>query len=193
MRKLLTALFAFTVILAGTSTVWSEEKKAETLSDRPGGVIVESSTITATVQEIDKANRMVTLKMSDGTIKPVKLSDEVKNFDQIEVGDKVVADYIASFAVDVQKGESGPGASTSSAIQAAPKGAKPGLVAIDTTTVVAVVENIDYTKRTITIRTTEGTETIPVSEDVKRFSEVKKGDNVTVTETEAFAISVKKP
>jgi hypothetical protein len=193
MRKLLTVLFAFTVIFAGTSTAWSEEKKAETPADRPGGVIVESSTITAAVQEIDKANRMVTLKMSDGTLKPVKLSDQVKNFDQIEVGDNVVAEYIASFAVDVQKGGTGPGASTSSAIQAAPKGAKPGVVAIDTTTVVAVVEDIDYTKRTITIRTTEGTETIPVNEEVKRFSEIKKGDNVTVTETEALAISVKKP
>ena len=105
----------------------------------------------------------------------------------------MVAEYYKSVAVDVEKGGDTPTASKSTTVQVAPKGAKPGLVTVETKTVVAEVEEINYKKRIITLRSPKGLETIKVADTVKRFKEVKKGDNVYVTETQAFAISVKKP
>jgi hypothetical protein len=135
---------------------------------------------------------MVTLKGPDGKLVQLKLGDEVKNFDQIEKGDHVVTEYYGSVAVGVQKGGVAPTASESSTVQVAPKGAKPGVVTVDIRTVVAVVEEINYKKLTVTLRTPEGLETHKVADTVKRFKEVKKGDNVYVKKTQSVEISVRK-
>jgi len=192
MRTSLVVLFAVVLIFARTSPASCAEATAAK-TGKPGGIMVETATSTSTVEDIDKANRMVTLKGPDGTLTHVKLGDEVKNFDQIEKGDHVVAEYYQSVAVDVQKAGVAPTQSGSSTVQVAPKGAKPGVITVDTRTVVAVVEDINYKKRTVTLRTPEGLETLKVADTVKRFKEVKKGDNVYVKETQALAISVKKP
>lgn len=192
MKKWLVALFAAALVFVGTSPARCAEEKAGT-PDKPGGIIVDTVRSTSIVQDIDKANRMVTLKGPEGKLIQLKLGDEVKNFDQIEQGDHVVTEYVGSVAVDVQKGGVSPAASESSTVQVAPKGAKPGMVTVETRTVVAVVEEINYKKRTVTLRTPEGLETIKVADTAKRFNEVKKGDNVYVKMTQAVAVSVRKP
>jgi len=191
MKTLLGALFAVVLIFARTSPACCADEKTDTL-DKPGGIVVDTAKSTSTVEDIDKANRIVTLKGPDGKIVKIKLGEEVKNFDQIEKGDHVVTEYYKSVALDVQKGGVAPSESQSSTVQVAPKGAKPGVVTVDTRTVVAVVEDINYKKRTVTLRTPEGLETLKVAETAKRFKEVKKGDNVYVKETQALAISVNK-
>src|SRR5215469_14421210 len=57
----------------------------------PGGTVVETHKLTATVTEIDAAARKVTLLAKDGTKTPVECGPEVMNFDQIRVGDVVKA------------------------------------------------------------------------------------------------------
>jgi hypothetical protein len=55
----------------------------------------------------------------------------------------------------------------------------------------ARVEDIDYKNRTVTLRVPQQkTVTLKVDKDVKRFNEVKKGDEIVVKHTEALAISV---
>ena len=192
MRISFVLLFAVILIFARTAPACCAEEQAD-IGDKPGVIMVDAATLTSTVHDIDKVNRVVTLKGPDGGLVQLKLGDEVKNFDQIEKGDKVVTEYYGSVAVEVHKGGVAPTSSGSSTVQVAPKGAKPGVITVDTTIVVAVVEDIDYTNRTITLRTPEGLETLTVSDEVKRFDEVKKGDNVWVKETKAIAISVRKP
>ena len=54
---------------------------------------------------------------------------------------------------------------------------KPGVVRVETATIIATVEGIDYDKRTVTLRVPQQkTVTLKVDKDVKRFNEVKKGD-----------------
>ena len=62
------------------------EKKATT----PGFSAVESLTSTATVGAIDYDNRTGTLKLPDGTTAIFKAGEEVRNFDQLKVGDQVL-------------------------------------------------------------------------------------------------------
>ena len=75
---------------------------------QPGKVtLVEAVRISATVEAIDKATRQVTLKGPDGKTMAVTVGPEVKNFDQIKVGDVVVARYLESLTLELKKGTAG--------------------------------------------------------------------------------------
>ena len=69
------------------------------------GVYEENEvTRTATVQKIDLANRLVTLKGDQsGDTVVVKASADVKNLPQLRVGDRVTATYYQSIAYEVHK------------------------------------------------------------------------------------------
>jgi hypothetical protein len=56
-----------------------------------GGVIEETITASALVTAVDAANRRVTLRSSDGTEASFTAPPEVRNLDQVRVGDKVKA------------------------------------------------------------------------------------------------------
>jgi hypothetical protein len=57
-----------------------------------------------------------------------------------------------------------------------------------------VVEAINYDTRVITIKGPEGnTMTKHVDDSVKRLNEVKKGDEIVIQLTTAFAITVREP
>ena len=111
-----------------------------------------------------------------------------------QAGDQIVARYYDSVALFVRKSSEPPAAGEVAAVQVAPKGAKPAATLVETAEVTATVEAIDYQKRTVTLKGPEGkTRTIKVDPGVKRFKEVKKGDEVVLRFTEAVAISVQKP
>ena len=70
----------------------------------------------------------------------------------------------------------------------------PGVVAADVIAFESTVEAIDYQKRTITLRGPQGNlVTYKVDESAKRFSDVKKGEQVVLQVTEALAIVVTRP
>src|SRR5436190_17343162 len=62
-----------------------------TQKGEPGGTIVETYKIAATVTAVDAASRKVTLATADGTKTTFKAGPEVVNFHQIQVGDQVKA------------------------------------------------------------------------------------------------------
>ena len=116
----------------------------------------------------------------------------MKNFDQVKTGDRVTAKYFESIAIRVRKPNEPPFGEKESAVQVAPKGAKPGAVAVETSEMTAVVEAIDYKSRTVTLRgPQQKTVNLKVDKSVKRFNEVKKGDEIVIRRTEAMAIDVK--
>jgi hypothetical protein len=136
----------------------------------------------------------VTLKGSKGKIVTIKAGPEVKNFDQIHVGDVLTARYLESVALMVRKAGDAPSVSESRTVEVAPKGQKPAARIVETKEVTATVEAIDYATRTVTLRGPEGNaRTIKVDPSVKRLNEVKKGDQVVARYTEGLAISVKTP
>ena len=53
-------------------------------------------TITATVEALDLANRMVTLRGPQGNVVSLRVDESVKNLPQVKVGDQVVANYYVS-------------------------------------------------------------------------------------------------
>lgn len=59
-------------------------------AESPTGVALsEAVVVTADVVGIDRADRMVTLVGPRGNVVEIEAGEEVRNFDQIKVGDKV--------------------------------------------------------------------------------------------------------
>jgi hypothetical protein len=71
--------------------------------EKPGGAVIKTMQVSATIESIDKATRQVTLKGPEGKTKTVKVGDEVKNFDNLKEGDQVMATVTEALAIDVSK------------------------------------------------------------------------------------------
>jgi hypothetical protein len=163
-----------------TSTNQAPELKSE-----------DTQTIKATVEKIDKDKREVTLKGQSGTTVTIKAPETVRNFDQIKVGDMVTAKYSESVAVSVRKSDEPPTATGRETITRAPLGEKPAAERKSTMQITATIEKIDRDKRELTLMGPEGnTRMVKVPASVKKFDDLKEGDQVVVNATESVAISV---
>jgi hypothetical protein len=166
---------------------------AASVPDRPGVVYADRTRKTATVKAVDRDKRTVTLEGADGRTVSLKIPPAAQNFDRIQVGDRVAAEYLDSVALFVRKADAPPAASEVSAVKLAPKGETPGAVVVNVVEVTARVEAIDYGARTVTLRGPEGsTRVVSVDPAVKRLEEVKPGDEVVIRHTEALALGLDK-
>jgi hypothetical protein len=158
-----------------------------------GGVVVDALTGTATVRSVNAADRTVVLLHADGSTTAYECGPDVRNFDQIKVGDQVTATVAESVAVVLIKGGVSPAAGTASAIVRSPLGAKPGGRIVDTVGFTARILDVDYPARIVTLQTVDGQKkTLKVGPDVN-LGYVNPGDDVGVKITRAFAISVQSP
>src|SRR5262249_37922093 len=94
----------------------------------PGKAMGEGTLKTsATIVAIDPATRGVTLKRQDGKVLTLTLGDEVRNFDQLKVGDKVLAEYSQAVALELKKGGGAAANATSKdTLKRSEPGQKPG-------------------------------------------------------------------
>jgi hypothetical protein len=115
----------------------------------------------ASFGSIDAVKRVITLKSHDGNLKNYKLGPEVKNFDQIKVGDQMKVAFAESIAIVVGKYDEPPAVVEEETVQTSPKGDKPAFLVTDTFEMTAKVEAFDYDRRTVTLKGPGG--------DVKTF------------------------
>lgn len=180
------ALFVLSAAVSGCSHCCKDKTK-------PSMDMSEAISVVATVEAIDYDTRHVTLKGPQGNSTTLYVDEEAYNFKEVEVGDNVEISYLASLAINLEKGSGkNPSVVVGNANTRAPEGQKPVGAAVNTIEIIAVVENIDYKNRTIDLKGPRGNViTVDVDEDVENFKNIKKGDEVTATYTEAVAISVR--
>lgn len=178
-------------LLAAAPTLAQRADEAAAVATAPGkGAVVDVVTVSASVEAIDKEKRIVTLKGPQGNLRRVVAGPEVRNFDQIKVGDQVVVRHVEALSVELKKGGSGIRERVESDTAArAPAGAKPGVAAAHRVTVVADVVAVHPRAQTVTLRGPEHTFDLRVR-DPKQLKLATVGDQVRVTYTEAVAISV---
>lgn len=195
MKKVVSVVLAVILVLVCFQFAAAQEKKEKKApAGKPGAVAVDAVTIAATVEAVDVAKRTVTLKGPAGNVRTFKVGEEVRNLDQMKVGDQVKTTYVESVALFVRKSDQQPAASETQTVRVAPKGAKPGVAIVDTREITGKVETVDYKKRTVTLKGPEGNvATFPVDKEVKKFKNVKVGDEVVLRITEALAIWVETP
>ena len=152
---------------------------------------VRTVEISAQVVAIDKATRTVTLKGRKGEAVDVVASDEVRNFDQIKLGDFVVARYAQALSLELKKtkGDSSAVTLREGAGKAQP-GERPAVAGARQVTALADVVVVDPKASTITLRGPRGNIVTLDVQNPDQFKVVKQGDQVEVTYTEALALSV---
>ncbi|HSZ59500.1 MAG TPA: hypothetical protein VK797_27900 [Tepidisphaeraceae bacterium] len=157
-----------------------------------GATVTELYTATATVSDIDRSTRSVTLAAPDGKKTTFKAGDDVRNFDQIAVGDHVTAQVWEVLAVHlVRKGNPSASDADAAVVAArAPKGAKPGGFVVASTEEFATVIAVDPESRWGTLKFPDGKwRSLQAGENVD-LTNVKPGDKVSIRHTEGAAISV---
>ena len=157
-----------------------------------GGMVVGIASLSAVVEAIDYNTREVALKDAQGQVALVKAGPEIKNFAQINKGDKVNIDYSQTVKIVVSPTAVVPARQESVEVSRAPLGEKPAGVATTTSQVIAKVVNMDYLKRIITLKGPQRTVEVQVNESAENFINVKIGDTVYLEYTEQLAISVTK-
>jgi len=156
-------------------------------------VLIEAS---ATVENVDMASRLVTLKGPEGGMITVKAGPEVKNLAQVKKGDQVNVKYYQSLAVDVVlPGEARSDAepAVAGAVVTAEPGAAPAGAAIIQEHKTVEILSVDPYKKAIAFRDADGRwrEMSVKRPDLEHYlKDLKEGDKVEVTFTEAMAIAV---
>ena len=147
--------------------------------------------VSAQVVGIDKATRTLKLKGAKGEVVDVVASAEVKRFDEIKVGDSIVARYLESLTLELKKAPVAAGdVKVREGAARSKPGEKPAGGAARQVSAIAEVVAVDPAKSTITIKGPTGNITTLNVQNPDQFKVVKQGDQIEVTYTQALALSL---
>jgi hypothetical protein len=150
--------------------------------------VVEASAI---VTAVNKATREVTLKGPKGQLETVQAGEEVRNFDQIKVGDTIKVKYVEALTVELKKGgKAVVGRTDTGALDRSQPGQKPGGVARREVKVVANVVAVDEATMRVSVKNDKGEVFDLNLRDPAQVKLVKVGDQVEATYNEALALSM---
>ena len=148
----------------------------------------ETQTVTATVEAIDAARRTLTLKGPKGNYVDVVAPESVEKFSAIKVGDKITAKYYENIVLRLkQPGEKAVDGESAAATKSA--GVKPGATAAAQRTITATITEIDPKVPSITFSGPNGWKYSSRVEDRKALAQVKVGDKLDITWTEALLVT----
>jgi hypothetical protein len=152
-------------------------------------------TLTASVEAIDPATREVTLKGPLGNTATFTVDQRVKRLDEVKVGDLVRADYYISVAAEVRKPTAEERKHPLVVLDAAgkaPPGTSPAAGSLRRFKVVTTIEGLDRPTQTVTVKGPRGNYLTARVADPSRLTQVRIGETIVITYTEALAISLEK-
>ena len=160
-------------------------------TELPGVTEVIEASAKLEVVEINHEKRTVKLKNENGDIEQIEVGDDVRNFDQVKVGDFVNVNYAEAIQIQVFKSDEVESGAVADAVFArAEEGEKPGAAIIENVTMVAEITAIDLEKKTVTLTDKEGNSETLTPRKPENLEKVKVGDKVMFSYTQAMSISV---
>jgi hypothetical protein len=184
MKTFVSVASGFVLCLALGGSASAEEVAKKPIEVHNGRVIK------AKVIAIDHATRDITLEEQDGSVTAMKVSESITRFDSMKVGDTVTAHFNESVVYDIKK--PGTAAAPDTVAEKGGKftGDKPGGARASVSTTTVTVLKIDASKPSVTVRGSDGQIiTVPVK-NPENLKQIKVGDVVVVTKTEAMMVSV---
>jgi len=155
----------------------------------------EHVSLSGVVEAIDQASRSVTVRGAKGKRVDFIVSEDVKRLNEIKVGDTVRAEYIASMVAELREPTAEEKAKPVSLVVAdnrAPSGSTPAGAIGAQVRAVTTVEVLDRLNQTVTVKgPAGGTKTVDVK-DPARLMQLRLGDTIVLTYTEAVALAVEK-
>ena len=184
MFKIRTILFLLSALFVPLCAVSASEHTGEPLA--AGDAAVAEATVVA----IDAKTRDITLKGSEGDEVTITAGPEVRNFDQIERGDKVIIEYYEALAIALGPKGSGIREQVETLeVERAKPGDKPAGRLTKRVGAVGTVESVDAKNNFLVLKGATSTVEMRVSEDVD-LSKVKPGDEVEAIYIASLAVKV---
>ena len=183
---------ALGVLLALTALAQESKPAAEKPLSAERTILV---TVTAKVEAIDQAKREVTLKGPLGNVVSFVADERIKRLNEVQVGDEVTADYYISLAGDLRaptEEERNVPLTIIAGGARAPKGASPAGGVLRAFKVVATVIGLDLPTQTVTLQGPLGNTGTIRAQSVDNLKQLRLGETIIVTYTEALAISLQK-
>ncbi|MFA7292857.1 MAG: hypothetical protein WC023_11490 [Rhodocyclaceae bacterium] len=158
----------------------------------PGaGAVTEALQLQGKVKSIDKKARTVVVVGPNGNEIDFNLSEDVRNFEQIKVGDLVTLTFVQALALELRKTdkkEPRTRIDSDNTVTTKP-GQKPGMATEKSVRVIADVVAVNPKAQTVTLRGPKRTLELAVN-DPAILKNVKVGDQVEGVYTEAMALTV---
>jgi hypothetical protein len=145
-----------------------------------------------TVRAIDPAARTLVVEGDEGGATTMRIGGDVRNFDNVRVGDRVRVRYTEAVAQTIAEH---PDSAIRQRIEAdaatqAPPGGRPGMRALERVTVVANVVAVDREGGRVTLLGT-GREPLQLRvPDERMLSRLDRGDQVVATYMQSAAVSI---
>lgn len=179
-------------LLASISYVVAAPSGSAMVDSKPGAVTVEESIkVTGTIAAIDTETRAVTLVSEDGKQTVITAGPEVRNFDQLKVGDAVSMQFMQALALELKKGSTAEVSRVDEdAMARAEPGAAPAGAIGRRVRIVAEVMAVNAETQTVTLRGPKQTIDLKVN-DPSQFKNIAVGDRIEAAYIEAIAVSVK--
>jgi Cu/Ag efflux protein CusF len=186
-----TLIVAASLIVACGLPATAQAQDKAVMTSSPGqATIAQKRSIVATVEAIDVAKREVTLKGPKGKVVPLSVSPEVRNLEQVKVGDSLKVTYVEALSLTLKKdGKELRAMNTKSDSVRAAEGAKPGGAVAEQVKVTADVIAVDRKTQMVTLRGPKQEVDLYVS-DPAQLKLIKVGDQIEAEYTQAVAITV---
>lgn len=177
-------------ILAYAAGAAAEDRTAQDKSaretEKPAAYTEKTVSVTARVQAIDLQNRIVRVKGGpNDRVFDLKVDKSVQNLDRLQVGDRVVVNYLEAIAVRVIK----PGDGKTARFEKKVESEGPG-TEVRRTTVTARIAYIDRNTNNVYLTWPDGVTVGVRAKDPEVLENFKDGDWIEITYTDTLAISV---
>jgi len=155
--------------------------------------IEETAEVSATVEKMDLDQRLLSLKTESGDMVTVEVDPAVQNLPQVKVGDRVVARYREAIGATISTTASGQPVTVDLDADTAKPGERPSARASTTTNIPVTITSVDTKHNQVSFYGADGLVraiTVETPQAKEFIKQLKAGDNVVVTFTEAIAVSV---
>jgi Cu/Ag efflux protein CusF len=170
----------------------NQPQAAVVVEKAPGAAsVTETIEVQGKIKSVNKKSRSVVVVGPSGNEIPMTLGDEVRNFNQIKVGDLVTLTMMHALALELRKvaNDGIRERVDSENVKTAKPGEKPGVVVEKSVRVIANVVAVNPKAQTVTLRGPKRTLELALK-DANTLQNVKVGDQVEAVYVEAVALSV---
>jgi hypothetical protein len=151
--------------------------------------------ITATIEALDHETREATLKGSLGNTVTFTVDPSIKRLREFKVGDKVTAEYFVSIAYELREPTAEERKEPLVVLDAEGKASAdsaPATGSLRQYRAVCTIEGLDRPTKTVTLMGPRGQYATVLVADPSNLSDLRIGQSVVVTYTEALAVSLEK-
>jgi hypothetical protein len=151
-------------------------------------VVTRESTVTATVDRIERSSRLVTVRLPQNAIHTVYVDPSLTVFDELQTGDVVTLKYAESVVVQVR-----PDAKLSDVRDTTEEAQKAGNAqVVQQLKAVVTIERIDPQGLSVEYRSADGSKVLRPVTDKRLLQGLHEGDRVEVTLTRERAVSIER-